>query len=73
VDDPREAAARRLRLALDMFATGEGLMRQRLRREHSGAPPKEIEARLAAWLHTRPGAELGDAPGRPATWPRRRA
>ena len=33
--DPRlDAAARRLRLALDLFETGEELMRQQLRQEH---------------------------------------
>jgi len=36
-----EAAARRLRLALDLLATGEALMREKLRREHPEVPPAE--------------------------------
>ena len=61
-----EAAAFRLRLALDLFATGEALMRQRLRRLHSEWTEAEIERRVAQWLHERPGAQAGDAEGRPA-------
>jgi hypothetical protein len=64
------AVAARVRLALDMYATGEALMRQRIRREHPDLPPAEVEARLCAWLQTRPGAEHGDAEGRPGKWPR---
>ena len=67
-----EAAAGRLRLALDLFSTGEQLMRQRLRRAHPDLPAREIELRLVEWLQTRPGAEFGDSPGTPAAWPRRR-
>lgn len=65
-----DEAARRLRLALELFETGEAMMRERLRREHPELSGAEIEARLLAWLHERPGAEHGDAPGRPGTWPR---
>jgi flagellar biosynthesis chaperone FliJ len=61
-----EAAAFRLRLALDLFATGEAMMRQRLRRLHSGWTEAEIERRVVQWLHERPGAEAGDAEGRTA-------
>ncbi|PYM59884.1 MAG: hypothetical protein DMD79_16835 [Candidatus Rokuibacteriota bacterium] len=69
--DPRlDAAARRLRLALDLFETGEALMRQRLRQEHPALTEAEIEARLLEWLQHRPGAEFGDAAGRPVPWPR---
>jgi Rv0078B-related antitoxin len=64
------AVAERVRLALDMYATGEALMRQRIRREHPDLSPVEVEARLCAWLQIRPGAEYGDAMGRPGTWPR---
>ncbi len=39
---------------------GVALMRQNLRRADPAATPDEIEARLAAWLHDRPGAERGD-------------
>ena len=66
------AVVERMRLTLDLYATGEALMRQRICRENPGLSPAEIEARLAAWLQTRPGAEHGDAEGRPATWPRTR-
>jgi hypothetical protein len=63
-------AAERLRLALDLFATGEALMRQNLKRRHPAAPEAAIDARLVAWLHERPGAEHGDAAGRRGAWPR---
>jgi hypothetical protein len=69
--DPQEAVARRLRLALDLFAAGEAMMRQRLRRLHPDLDDAAIERRLIAWLQSRPGAEAGDASGRPAAWPRR--
>lgn len=66
-----EAAARRLRLALDLFGAGEELMRQRLRREQPDLPADAIEERLAQWLQKRPGAEFGDSAGAPVAWPRR--
>jgi hypothetical protein len=64
------AVAERMRLTFDLYATGEALMRQRIRREHPDLSPAEVEAHLVAWLQTRPGAEHGDALGRPGTWPR---
>jgi hypothetical protein len=67
----REKAAARLRMALDLFETGVEIMRQKLRRDHPDLTDHEVEARLGAWLRERPGAEFGDAVGRPATWPRR--
>jgi hypothetical protein len=70
VEADLEAAARRLRLALDLFRTGEEMMRQRLRREHPDLSEREIEQRLVAWLRERPGAEHGDSPGKPVAWPR---
>jgi hypothetical protein len=48
------------RTALDLHVMGVALMRQNLRRADPAATPDEIEARLAAWLHDRPGAERGD-------------
>jgi hypothetical protein len=66
-----EAAAHRLRLALDLFRTGEEMMRQRLRREHPDLSPEEIERRIVQWLEDRPGAPFGDSPGKPVPWPRR--
>ena len=68
--DRANELAERLRLAFDLFAAGEALMRQNLKRRFPGASAEEIEARLAAWLSERPGAELGDAVGRPSRWPR---
>lgn len=65
-------AARRLRLAFELYAAGEAMMRQTLRRRHPEAGDAEIEARLIEWLHERPGAEHGDAEGRPIPWPRQR-
>jgi hypothetical protein len=54
-----------LRATLDLFETGVALMRQNLRRQHPNETEREIDERLTAWLHHRPGAELGDAAGRP--------
>lgn len=65
------AAARRLQVALDLFEAGVAMMRQKLRREHPDWSEAEVEARLSAWLQERPGAEHGDAAGRPVPWPRR--
>ncbi len=67
----RDEAAARLRLALELFEAGLEMMRQKLRRDHRDLADHEIEARLAAWLRERPGAEFGDAVGRRVTWPRR--
>ena len=59
------AAAARLRLALDMFSTGEGLARERMRRVHPDWSEREIDEQIGAWLRDRPGAENGDSEGRP--------
>lgn len=67
--DP-EAAALRLRLALELYETGERMMIQKWRRELPDATDAQIEARLRAWLLERPGAEQGDAEGVPVPWPR---
>ena len=66
----QDEAADRLRLAIDLFASGEALMRQNLRRRFPDASDAEIEERLAAWLLERPGARFGDTIGRPTTIPR---
>jgi hypothetical protein len=71
VSAAREKAAVRLRMALDLFETGLEMMRQKLRRDHPDLADHEVEARLGSWLRERPGAEFGDAVGRPAAWPRR--
>ncbi len=70
--EERRKAAERLRLALDMAATGESLMRATLRRRHPEADEAAIERMIVAWYRTRPGAEFGDAVGRPVPWPRPR-
>lgn len=68
-DDPADVLAARLRMALDLCALGEAMRRAQLRREHPEATDAEIEAMLTAWFETRPGAEHGDAWGRPISWP----
>jgi hypothetical protein len=62
-------AAERLRTALEMFELGEAIMRQNLRRADPEASEHDIDARLRVWLLERPGAEHGDAPGRPRPVP----
>jgi hypothetical protein len=69
--DDREAAARRIRLAFDLHEAGVEMRRQALRREHPDLSDSQIAALLRDWLRTRPGAEHGDAEGRPGVWPRR--
>ena len=68
---PEKTAAARLRTAFDLFVAGERMMRQNLRRRHPEATDAEIESRLRAWMRRRPGAEHGDADGRPIPWPRK--
>jgi hypothetical protein len=53
------------RTTLDLFDTGVELMRQNLRRQDPQANEDAIDRRLRQWLLERPGAELGDSPGRP--------
>jgi hypothetical protein len=53
------------RTTLDLFDSGLAVMRQNLRRQHPDATDVEIDSRLGQWLRDRPGAELGDCPGRP--------
>ena len=69
-DTSNEPAAALLRVALELFETGVEMKRQKLRCDHPELTEDEIEARVAAWLHERPGAEFGDAIGRRVTWPR---
>lgn len=69
-DQSNRDAAERLRQALDLFQTGVDLMRQNLRRRFPDEPDAEIERRVREWVSERPGAEFGDAEGRPGTWPR---
>lgn len=62
---PVSTPAARLRIALDLFDLGEQMMRTRLSREHPEWPDPRVQAAIEEWLRTRPGAELGDCPGRP--------
>lgn len=64
------SAVEKVRLALQLHEDGVRLQRQNLRRAHPDATAKEIERLLRSWLAHHPGAEHGDAPGRPASWPR---
>lgn len=56
--------AARLRTALELHELGVQMYRQRLRRERPELTDEELAAEVRAWLHTRPGAEHGDAVGR---------
>ncbi len=71
MSDVDATAARRLRTAFDLFVAGRRMMRQNLKRRHPEAKEREIDRRLRAWLRERPGAEYGDATGRPIAWPRK--
>ena len=70
-DDSPEAVAARVQSALDLCEMAENMRRAQLRREHPDATDHEIQVMLVAWLNTRPGAEHGDAWGRPIDWPPR--
>ncbi|KAA0255997.1 MAG: hypothetical protein EDX89_02725 [Acidobacteria bacterium] len=67
-----DSPADRLRLTLELSEVADAMREQRLRREHPGLTEEEIEDEMARWRGTRPGAEEGDAPGRPVPWPRPR-
>ncbi len=72
--DEQARAIARLRLALDLFQTGENLMRQTLRRRHPAESESQIEARLIAWLREQPGPDGGDLAVRTGPWaPRSKA
>jgi hypothetical protein len=62
--------AERFALALDLYETGEAMLRQRLRRESPSATDAELEQAIRSWLSRRPGAESGDAEGLARSWPR---
>ena len=52
-------ASERLRLAFDLYDVGEGLLRQRFRREHPEMSAGDIEARVDEWRLRRPGGRAG--------------
>jgi hypothetical protein len=66
-----DLVAERLRLALELSELGEAIFRQRLRRKNPNATDDDVDAWVAEWRLRRPGAENGDASGRPVPWPRR--
>jgi hypothetical protein len=61
----------RFRIALALFELSERMLRQKIRRARPHATDAELDEHVARWLHARPGAEHGDAEGRPIAWPRR--
>ena len=60
-----DAAAARLRTALELSELATRMMEQNLRRRHPAASNTEIRKLLGIWQRTRPGAEDGDCVGRP--------
>jgi hypothetical protein len=61
-----------LEAALELAELAEEMKREQLRRAHPEASDEDIERLVLAWLHTRPGAEHGDAVGRVVRLPRPR-
>ncbi len=61
--DVVSALSRRLRTALALHEEGVAMKRAQLRRQNQAASEEAVSRRLAEWLGTRPGAELGDAEG----------
>jgi len=68
--DDVESPADRLRTAFELHALAVEMLKQKYRREHPGAGEAAVEAAVVAWHSRRPGAEHGDAEGRPVPWPR---
>jgi hypothetical protein len=64
--------AERLEQALELAELAEEMLRLKLRRSHPHATDAEIDGLVDAWYLSRPGAEAGDADGRPTTLPRKR-
>ena len=71
VEKPQpETPEERLRIAFELFELAEAMVRQNWRRKHPGASEADRAAAVIDWLSRRPGAEHGDAEGRPVVWPR---
>jgi len=62
----------KLETALELADLAEQMVRERLRRAHPEANAEKLEQLVLEWLHTRPGAEHGDAVGRLVSLPRTR-
>ena len=74
IDTERErAVVDRVRTTLELVALAEDMIRAKVLRENPEATVAEIEEAIGRWYAHRPGAEQGDAVGRPGNWPRRRA
>lgn len=58
--DDSLSLAEAFQVTLDLFDFGVEVMRQNLKRAYPSATDDEIDDRLDAWLHERPGAEEGD-------------
>jgi hypothetical protein len=65
IHDP--AILRRMEIAFDLYEVAEQMKRQNLRRRNPDATDEEIEQGVREWLLRRPGAEHGDAEGRPGS------
>lgn len=59
----------KLQLAFEMHELGCAMMRQNLLKRFPDETDAQRERRFVEWLHTRPGAEHGDAVGRPRPIP----
>jgi hypothetical protein len=68
-----DAAPQNLEDALELADLAERMVRARIRREHPNLSERDVEARVLAWLHERPGGEPGDVEGRPIEVARRRS
>ena len=69
VDAAAEAAASRLRQAIEMYAVGLAMMWQNLKRRHPNESDAQLDSRLEAWLHERPD-ETEWPHGKVVPWPR---
>jgi hypothetical protein len=54
---------------MEMFGFGVALREQQFRSAHPQAAEPAIESTMIAWMRWRPGAEFGDAGGRPIELP----
>jgi hypothetical protein len=57
---------------MEMFEFGVALREQQFRRQHPDASDAEIKTMMVDWMHSRPGAELGDSVGRSVELPHTR-
>jgi hypothetical protein len=65
------AEAARFHEAAELFDVAERMLEMKLRRERPDITEEELDDAVSKWLKRRPGAELGDAEGRPIAWPRK--